>query len=128
MLKYSPTTGELEVLVKNVTFANGIELAPDESYILYSDSSVCLTKKYWLKGPKKGETETFLQMPLPGFSDGISKGSNSTYWLAIFAPVDKTQLLLLSSRLTRWLLYRIPIPITERIVPPHGAIAQVLSV
>eukprot|EP00210_Caulerpa_lentillifera_P002815 g2689.t1 len=125
VLKYTPMTGETQVLVPNVTFANGIELAHDESYLLYSDSTIFTAKRYWLKGPKRGRIETFLRQPLPGYSDGISKGTDSTYWLAIFAPVDKTQLFLLSSRLTRWIMYRIPTFITEELVPRHGAIAQV---
>eukprot|EP00210_Caulerpa_lentillifera_P002830 g2704.t1 len=125
ILKYTPVTGETQVLVPNVTFANGIELAHDESYLLYSDASICTIKRYWLKGPKRGRIETFLQQPLPGYSDGISKGTDSTYWLAILAPVNKNQLFLLSSRLTRWILYRIPPSITEELAPRHGAIAQV---
>ncbi len=39
--------------------------------------------RYWLKGPKAGTHEIFIDN-LPGFPDNISSNHKGTFWLALF--------------------------------------------
>jgi sugar lactone lactonase YvrE len=49
LLRYSPSTGEAEVLAREFWFTNGVALAADESYVLVADSIRMALLKYWLK-------------------------------------------------------------------------------
>lgn len=125
MLKFSPSTGNLTVLLRNITLASGLELSADESYLLVSDSSRFQLKKLWIKGPKEGLVESFVTSLLPGWPDGVSKGSNSTYWIAITIVPNKAIEISLSSRLARWLSLQIPPRFALKVLPIHAAIVQV---
>jgi hypothetical protein len=39
--------------------------------------------RYWLRGPRAGDHEVFIEN-LPGIPDGISSNGRDTYWLALF--------------------------------------------
>jgi len=69
-LSYDPATGQIKVLLKNLYFANGVALSQQED-------------RYWLKGPKAGTHEIFIDN-LPGFPDNISSNHKGTFWLALF--------------------------------------------
>ncbi len=49
LLRYSPSSGEAHVLAKGFWFANGVALAPDESYVLVADSIRMALLKVWLQ-------------------------------------------------------------------------------
>lgn len=44
LIKYSPATGEAVVLVPKLSFANGVALAEDESYVLAVETSWCVPR------------------------------------------------------------------------------------
>eukprot|EP00210_Caulerpa_lentillifera_P003497 g3337.t1 len=125
VLKYSPSTGTSSILMTNITLAVGLELSHDERFLLVSDSGRFEVKKLWLKGPKTGSVESFLHSPLPGCPDGISKGLNSTYYIALTVVMNKLIQFSLSSRLARWLSLLVPEHVVLRFVPIHGAVVQV---
>src|SRR5262245_10820174 len=58
--------GEVTVLRKNLAFANGVVLAPDESYLLVAETTGYRILKYWLKGPHTGKWAE-LVTGMPGF-------------------------------------------------------------
>ena len=127
LLKYTPATGAVETLMSNLKFANGVELAHDESYVLVSDGSPALkVRRYWLKGPKKGTDDIFIDA-LPGYSDGINKGSDSTYWIAIFSRLDPVQQALLTVRVVSWACMYLPTSAIQSLVHRHEMVIQVLT-
>jgi len=77
--------GETTVLLDGLYFANGVALAPDESYVLVNETWRYRITRYWLTGEQAGTSEPFLE-GLPGFPDGISSDGRGTFWLAIFSP------------------------------------------
>ncbi len=85
LLVYDPTTGQTTTLLDDLYFANGIAVAADTSFVLVNETSNYQTLRYYLKGPKEGQVDTFIQN-LPAFPDGISRGSNGIYWLAMISP------------------------------------------
>ena len=83
LLKYEPATETTTVLARDLTFANGVALAPDESFVLVNETSTYRVARHWLKGSKAGTTEPFIEN-LPGMPDGISTSPRGTFWVALF--------------------------------------------
>ncbi len=73
--------GVLELLVDGLQFANGVALAPDESYLLVAETGAYAIRRLWLSGPRAGRDETFVDN-LPGFPDNLSTG-DGVFWLAL---------------------------------------------
>ncbi len=82
-LMYDPMTKETKTLLDNLYFANGVALSHNEDFVLVNETYRYRIQKYWLKGPKKGTAEIFLEN-LPGFPDNITRGSNGDFYLALF--------------------------------------------
>ncbi|MEM7116487.1 MAG: SMP-30/gluconolactonase/LRE family protein [Chloroflexota bacterium] len=80
-LAYYPDTGETAVLHDNLYFANGVVLAPDESYVLVGETAVARIMRFWLKGEQAGTMEIFAEN-LPNSPDNISVDENGRYWVA----------------------------------------------
>ncbi len=113
LLRRSPD-GRVEVLAAQLYFANGVVLAPDESFVLVAETGASRVLRYWLKGPKQGTLETFVDA-LPGLPDNMSLGSDGLFWLAL--PTGTDPLLAVVHRLPRVLrnqIKRIPEPLQPR--------------
>jgi sugar lactone lactonase YvrE len=76
--------GRVERLLDHLLFANGLALAPDESWIVVAETGRYRLHRYWLTGPKAGSTEIFAE--LPGFPDNCSVSADGLVWVAIAAP------------------------------------------
>lgn len=85
LYSYNPKTSETKLLVDDLYFANGVALSEDERFVLFNETGLYSTSKYWLKGPKKG-TREFVHNNLPGYPDGISRGEDGIFWLTIISP------------------------------------------
>jgi len=85
LLVFDPATGETEMLLDDLYFANGIALSDDEDFVLVNETGRYRVTRYWLKGEKAGTSDVFIDN-LPGFPDGISAGTDGTFWLAIPSP------------------------------------------
>jgi sugar lactone lactonase YvrE len=77
---YDPQTNKVKTLIKGTYFGNGVVLSKDEDYALLVETAQYRVLKYWLKGPKAGVVEIFLNN-LPGFPNGISIREDGSYWL-----------------------------------------------
>ncbi|KAF0741436.1 adipocyte plasma membrane-associated protein-like isoform X2 [Aphis craccivora] len=82
VLKYDPKTKKNTVLMKNLQFANGVELSDDESFILVSETGKYRVHKYYLKGPKAGKSEIFID-GLPGMPDNIKRNSKGSFYIPL---------------------------------------------
>jgi sugar lactone lactonase YvrE len=111
--------GEVTVLCENLAFANGVVLAPDESYLLVAETTGYRIVKYWLKGPRAGQWAEFVT-GLPGFPDNLSLSESGLVWVALPAPrVPLLDFLLPRHPFLRQLVRRVPQrlhPQPERIV------------
>ena len=83
LLKYDPVTKKTTVLMSGLFFANGVALSRNEDFLVLNETYRYRIHKYWLKGPKAGSSEIFLDN-LPGFPDNISANRNGHFWLALF--------------------------------------------
>ena len=83
-LAYEPRTKQTRVLLRDLYFANGVALSPDtgQSFVLINETGAYRVRRYWLVGPKKGQSDIFIDN-LPGFPDGISSNGRDTFWLSL---------------------------------------------
>ena len=92
-LAYDPAAKSTRVLIDGIHFANGVALGPDESFALVVETGEYKVWRYWLKGPRAGQREVFVDN-LPGFPDNITFNGRDTFWLALVTPrnalLDKT--------------------------------------
>jgi sugar lactone lactonase YvrE len=74
--------GSVVVLLDGLSFANGVTLAADESFLIFAETTGYRLSRYWLTGEKAGRSEVIADN-LPGSPDNISRGSGGTIWVAI---------------------------------------------
>jgi sugar lactone lactonase YvrE len=83
LIRYDPRTGKTEVLLKDLYFANGVALSRQEDFVLVNETYRYRITRYWLKGPRAGRSDTFLDN-LPGFPDNLSSNRKGAFWVAFF--------------------------------------------
>lgn len=87
LLRYDPATQKTEVLLDHLKFANGVAMGPNGDYVLVNETYAYRITRYWLKGPKAGTADVFLDN-LPGFPDNLSFNGKDKFWVALYAPRD----------------------------------------
>ena len=107
LLKYDPRNDTTTVLLDGLQFANGVALAPDESYLLVVETGSYRVLRYWLSGERAGENDVFIDN-LPGIPDGISGNGTDTFWVALFAPRNAALDAMADKPLLRKVVFRLP--------------------
>jgi sugar lactone lactonase YvrE len=79
--------GRVEVHLTGLAFANGVELAVDESFVCVAESGGRSVVRLWLEGPLSGTRDFFVEN-LPGYPDNIARGSDGLVWVTIASPTD----------------------------------------
>lgn len=106
-LAYDPKTKATRTLLKDLSFANGVAVSPEGSFVLAVETGAYRIHRVWLRGPKAGQSEIFIDN-LPGFPDGISSNRRDKFWLALVTPRDKTLDRLLPHPYLRKVVMRLP--------------------
>ncbi|EFJ11039.1 hypothetical protein SELMODRAFT_426700 [Selaginella moellendorffii] len=81
LLQYDPNTGNAVVVLRGLAFANGVQLASDQSFLLVVETTNCRVLKLWLKGNLTGTLEVFAD--LPGYPDNVRINDKGQFWVAI---------------------------------------------
>jgi sugar lactone lactonase YvrE len=84
LFRLSPE-GELELLAGRLAFANGVALAPDESFLVVAETCAYDMIRIDLTGERQGRQSQFGQ-PLPGLPDNMSRGQDGNLWVTLVAP------------------------------------------
>lgn len=79
--------GRVEVHLRGLAFANGVALAPDESWVAVAETGARTVVRLWLRGEKAGRRE-FLVEDLAGYPDNIALGSDGLVWVTLASPRD----------------------------------------
>lgn len=74
--------GEVVVLIDGLSFANGVTLGPDESWLLVAETAEYRISRLHLRGPEAGTVEVFVEN-LPAMPDNLSTGPSGTLWAAM---------------------------------------------
>lgn len=79
--------GTRSTVLDGLAFANGVALAPDDSFVCVAESATRAVVRYWLSGPSAGMRDR-LCSDLPGYPDNIALGSDGLIWVTIASPYD----------------------------------------
>ncbi len=85
LLSYDPESGETRLILGDLYFPNGVAVSRDSSFLLFVETSMYRVSRYWMSGPKEGESEVLIDN-LPGFPDGLFAGENGVFWVTIVSP------------------------------------------
>ena len=81
LLSYDPSNNQTTVLLRNLTFASGVAVSGDGSFVLVSEYFANRIRRVWLKGPKANSSDLF--MLLAGRPDNIKRNSRGEFWIAV---------------------------------------------
>ncbi|CAD7702383.1 unnamed protein product [Ostreobium quekettii] len=84
LLAYNPKERTAKVLAGGIWYANGVALAKDESFVAVVETTALRVRRHWLKGPQAGQTDVLIDA-LPGFPDGISRGEDGNFLIALIS-------------------------------------------
>ncbi|WP_329056396.1 SMP-30/gluconolactonase/LRE family protein [Amycolatopsis sp. NBC_01488] len=84
LLRRAPD-GSIDLLLDGLQFANGVALAPDESFVAVAETGACRVSRVWLRD---GRSDVFVD-GLWGFPDNISTGTDGLIWITQASPKVK---------------------------------------
>ena len=82
LLALDAQTRKARTVLRDIYFANGVAVSPDQSFVLVNETGKYRVRRVWLKGPQTGQNDIFIDN-LPGFPDGISSNGRDRFWLAL---------------------------------------------
>ncbi|XP_034941398.1 adipocyte plasma membrane-associated protein-like [Chelonus insularis] len=88
LIRYNAATKKNEVLLKDLGFANGVKLSKDESFVIVAEIMTSRIIKYYLKGPKAGKSEIFIE-GLPGMPDNIEPDGEGNFFISLVVYADE---------------------------------------
>ncbi|TXG59889.1 hypothetical protein EZV62_014462 [Acer yangbiense] len=87
-MSFDPKTKTTQVLVSDIYSANGVAVSPDQTYVVFCETTMRRCKKYYIKGEKSGRVDKFIN-DLPGLADNIHYDGQGLYWIAINMEITK---------------------------------------
>ena len=84
LFSFDLNSREIKVLISGLHFPNGVQLSPDESFVLVAECSRARIVRYYLKGELVGQWDYFAAN-LPGYPDNIRARETGGYWVGMAA-------------------------------------------
>ncbi|KAL6039419.1 hypothetical protein STEG23_012993, partial [Scotinomys teguina] len=81
LLEYDTVTKEVKVLLDQLRFPNGVQLSPEEDFVLVAETTMARIRRVYVSGLMKGGADMFVEN-MPGFPDNIRPSSSGGYWVA----------------------------------------------
>lgn len=106
--------GHCTELAGGLYFANGVVLAPDESFVLVAESGSGRVLRHDLSGTAAGRTVPFLT--LPALPDNLSVAPDGRIWVALVVPYQPVRTIWRLPFALRWLIARLPAPPQKRLL------------
>ena len=119
---FSPSTGDVEILLENLNYANGVAVSTDGRFLLVSETGHYRVLKHWLAGDRRGSTEVLLDN-LPGFPDNLKSGAHGRFWLGLAAPRNHLLDEISDRPFMRKIVQRLPAFLRPKAVPSSHVIA-----
>ena len=122
VVEFDPETGDSRILLDNLHYANGVAISEDQQFLVIAETSNYRVLKYWLAGPRQGETEVLLDN-LPGFPDNLKTGRSGRFWLGLAAPRNALLDRLADKPWLRKVVQRLPAAVRPQAKPSSHVIA-----
>ncbi|XP_072962638.1 protein STRICTOSIDINE SYNTHASE-LIKE 6-like [Typha angustifolia] len=87
LMSFDPSTNRTAVLARDLYFANGVSLAPDQDSLIFCESVLRRCRRYHIRGENRGTIDKFIEN-LSGFPDNIHYDKEGHYWIGL--PVGRT--------------------------------------
>lgn len=81
LLEYDTVTKDVKVLLDQLQFPNGVQLSPEEDFVLVAETAMARIRRVYVSGLMKGGADMFVEN-MPGFPDNIRPSSSGGYWVA----------------------------------------------
>lgn len=107
LMAFDPQTQKPRTLLRGLYFANGVAVSPDQTFVLVAETGKYRIQRLWLKDPKEGMVDTFIDN-LPGFPDGISSNGTDKFWVALVTPRQALFDKILPHPFLRKVVFRLP--------------------
>jgi sugar lactone lactonase YvrE len=107
LLVYDPEIGSATAVIDGLSYANGVAVAHDGSFVLVNDMGSYRVLRVWLRGPYTGSSEPLIE-ELPGFPDNLSRGLDGRYWVAFISPRNSLVDALSDNPFLRKVVQRLP--------------------
>lgn len=122
VIAFDPRSGDVQVIMDGLNFANGVALSADERFLLVAETGSYRILRYWLRGPEAGATEAILEN-LPGFPDNVNNGEDGRFWVGLVAPRDAKLDALSDRPLLRKIVQRLPAFLRPKAIPSSHLVA-----
>ena len=119
LLRYDPRTGRVDVVLDRLMFANGVALGPGDEYVLVNETLAARITRYWLRGPKAGQSDIFASA-LPGYPDNLTYNGRGVFWVALPSPRNSALEALAGWPWLRKVVQRLPARLREQKLRTHG--------
>ncbi|XBJ09772.1 hypothetical protein VPH35_014785 [Triticum aestivum] len=106
LMSFDPSTRRTSVLARDLYFANGVAVAPDQDSLIFCETVMRRCSRYHIRGDKAGTVESFIDS-LPGLPDNIRYNGEGRYWIALSAGRTLQLDVLMWSPLVRKLVYMV---------------------
>ena len=113
LLRYDPRTRRVEVVLGRLMFANGVALGPGDEYVLVNETLAARITRYWLGGPKTGQSDVFASA-LPGYPDNLTYNGRGLFWVALPSPRSPALEALANWPWLRKVVQRLPAPLRDQ--------------
>ena len=110
-------------MLDRLMFANGVALGPGDEYVLVNETLAARITRYWLRGPKAGQSDVFASA-LPGYPDNLTYIGLGVFWVALPGPRNSALEVLAGWPWLRKVVQRMPAQLREQKL---GRVAWVLA-
>uniref|UniRef100_A0A0E0M0K5 Strictosidine synthase conserved region domain-containing protein n=1 Tax=Oryza punctata TaxID=4537 RepID=A0A0E0M0K5_ORYPU len=88
LLRYDARRRRVTVLHSGLPYPNGVAVSDDGTHVVVAHTGLCELRRYWLRGPRAGKSETFAEVP--GYPDNVRRddGGRGGYWVALSREAD----------------------------------------
>ncbi len=123
LLAYHPETGETDVVLDRLQFANGVAVSGDGTYVVVAEMGAYRLTRYWLAGPRRGTAEPLAEN-LPGLPDNVTwSPARRAFWVALYSPRVPALDALAPHPFLRKVALRVPAALQPKPLPQGFAIA-----
>ncbi|XP_062193158.1 protein STRICTOSIDINE SYNTHASE-LIKE 10-like [Phragmites australis] len=81
LVRYDRRARRVTVLHADLSYPNGVAVSGDGTHVVVAHTALCELRRYWVRGPRAGRSETFAE--LPGYPDNVRPDGRGGYWVAL---------------------------------------------